>query len=84
MLFISDAVATADASTGSSVLGPDPMESTYPQYWEYGNPAGGTGPAPQPSNIPYTEGGQHAGGTGDTASADQTPYFDEGEDAGGV
>jgi hypothetical protein len=59
---------------------PDP---NVPPYWEQGQNAEGTGPAPLPDyQIPYWKEGEDAGGTGNAPQPDQIPYFDEGQDAG--
>ncbi|HNM85256.1 MAG: hypothetical protein U0Q20_08265 [Mycobacterium sp.] len=61
---------------------PDPMESTYPGYWEGGGHAGGTGMEAQNNSPGYTLGGEHAGGTGDESQDDFPGYSQGGESAG--
>ncbi|MFN8228287.1 MAG: hypothetical protein U0R18_16390 [Mycobacterium sp.] len=61
---------------------PDPMESTYPGYWEGGGHAGGTGMESQNNSPGYTLGGEHAGGTGDESQDDFPGYSQGGQSAG--
>ncbi len=61
---------------------PDPMESTYPGYWEGGGHAGGTGDEAQNNSPGYTLGGEHAGGTGNESQDDFPGYSQGGESAG--
>ena len=61
---------------------PDPIEVTYPGYWEVGGHAGGTGNDSENSSPGYTLGGEHAGGTGNEPQDDFPGYSQGGESAG--
>lgn len=82
-------VARADDADGKGSFdsamypdSPDPMEPTFPGYWEGGQHAGGTGSESEDLAPPYTEGGQHAGGTGEAADPNPIPYWEGGNQAG--
>ncbi len=76
-----DGTGSFEGSMGSD--SPDPMESTYPGYWEGGGHAGGTGDEAQNNSPGYSLGGEHAGGTGNDSQDDFPGYSQGGQSAGG-
>jgi len=72
-------LATAHLALADEPL-PDP---NVPNYWDSGENAEGTGPAPLPTyQNPYWKDGENAGGTGDAPQPDDPNYWDTGENAG--